>query len=258
MTFQRRVPIPAHRLNRSSRNAAMSHSDNATPEQQHISPQNNSAAVVPVSGWSNKLNLLVAFVTLVVAILSSWGGYEFNKWQQSNTTKLAASQDAQDKLTYDAVLNMACVQQAHLAVTELQIRPQSVSQIFDSLKTNEAKCQAVGVPLTARAAWLVTTYPERIDRKIVVRAARTLDLLTTRPTSSASPNSGEMMTLADTLTAESNLQLQNDGVTKKRDNNSFEAAYGTRYNLSEEQVKLYKQMLQGRKDFIDAFEAVKG
>jgi hypothetical protein len=105
-----------------------------------------------------------------VAIASAWVGYQFNTWQQNNATELAASQDAQDKLAYSAFVNMACVLQAQQAVAELQYRPQAASQIFDALKMNESKCQAVGVPLTARAAWLVKKYPERLDRKVVERA----------------------------------------------------------------------------------------
>ena len=167
MVYQRLVPIPAHRVNRRSTNGRVPQQDNLATEQRLTQLERDNATLVAASQQSSRINHFIGFGALVVAIASAWGGYQVNTWQQNNAAELAVSQDAQDKLAYSAFLNMACVLQAQQAVAELQYRPQAASQIFDALKMNEAKCQAVGVPLMARAAWLVTQHPERLDRKIV-------------------------------------------------------------------------------------------
>jgi hypothetical protein len=180
MVYQRLVPIPAHRLNR----RAPQHGNLAT-EQRLTQLESDNATLVATSRRDNRLSHFIGIGALVVAIASAWVGYQFNTWQQNNATELAAAQNAQEMRqatqeaqSYSALLSMACVLQSQQAFAELQYRPQAASQIFDALKMMEPKCQAVGVSLTARAAWLVTKYPERLDRKILKRAALTLEALT--------------------------------------------------------------------------------
>jgi hypothetical protein len=175
MVYQRLVPIPVHRLNRLSSNGRVPQRDNVATEQRLTQLERDNATLVAASRRDNRLSHFIGIGALVVAAASAWGGYQFNTWQQNKTTELAASQDAQDKLAYSAFLNMACVLQAQQAVAELQYRPQAASQIFDALRMNEAKCQAVGVPLTARAAWLVVKHPERLESKIVERAKQAIN-----------------------------------------------------------------------------------
>ncbi len=175
MVYQRLVPIPAHRLNRRSSNGGVPQQDSLATEQRLTQLEKDNATLVAASRQDSRLSHFIGLGALVVAAASAWGGYQFNTWQQNKTTELAASQDAQDKLAYSAFLNMACVLQAQQAVAELQYRPQAASQIFDALKMNEAKCQEVGVPLTARAAWLVVKHPERLESKIVERAKQALN-----------------------------------------------------------------------------------
>ena len=178
MVYQRLVPIPAHRLNRQSSNGGVPQQDSLATEQRLTQLEKDNATLAAASRRDNRLSHFIGIGALVVAAASAWVGYQFNTWQQNNAAELAASQDAQDKLAYSAFVDMACVLQAQQAVVELHYRPQAASQIFDALKMNESKCQSVGVSLTARAAWLVTKNPNRIDRKIVRIAKQKLQMST--------------------------------------------------------------------------------
>ena len=134
--------------------------------------ESGNAKLVDSSRKDSRLNHFIGVGALIVAMASAVGGYQFNTWQKNNATELAESQSAQEARLSSAFLSMVCVLQSQQAVAELQYRPQAASQIFESLEKNELSCQSVGVSLTTRAAWFVKKYPQRIDRKIVERAAR--------------------------------------------------------------------------------------
>lgn len=179
MVYQRLVPIPAHRVNRRSSNGRVPQQDSLATEQRLTQLEKDNATLAAASRQGNRLSHFIGLGALVVAAASAWGGYQFNTWQQNNAAELASAQNAQEMRqatqeaqSYSALLSMACVLQSQQAFAELQYRPQAASQIFDALKMMEPKCQAVGVSLTARSAWLVKKYPQGIDRKIVERASR--------------------------------------------------------------------------------------
>jgi hypothetical protein len=185
MVYQRLVPIPAHRLNRRSSNGRAPQQDSLATEQRLTQLERDNTTLVAASRRDNRLSHFIGLGALVVAAASAWGGYQFNTWQQNNAAELAAAQNAQEMRqatqeaqSYRALLSMACVLQSQQAFAELQYRPQAAIQIFDALNAHEAKCQSVGVSLTARAAWLLTKNPNRIDRKIVRLAQQKLQMPT--------------------------------------------------------------------------------